>query len=311
MSNKSNPNDPDVVETTKSRDANPDPITGAPGSHPVGTGVGAAAGGAAGIGAAMAAGAAAGSTVGPVGTAVGAAIGAVAGGLAGKAVAENIDPTAEDAYWRENYKTRPYFSKDKDYAAYAPAYRLGWESRSTSKYKSFEEAEPELRTRWEREQGKTGLGWDKARLASRDAWERIGQGGRAAIPVVEEQLQVGKREVEQGGVRIHTTQTEKPVQASVNLREEQVNVERHRVDRPASTADLNQPGRDAAVEVTAKSEVPIVNKEARVVEEVVVNKDVKERAETVRDSVRKTDVKVEKVEGDATTREANRSKTDR
>jgi uncharacterized protein (TIGR02271 family) len=297
---------------TNSKDSNPDPITGAPGSHPVGTGVGAAAGGAAGVGAAMAAGAVAGSAVGPVGTAVGAAIGAVAGGLAGKAVAENVDPTAEDAYWRENYKTRPYASKDRDYTAYAPAYRLGWESRGTSKYNTFEEAEPELRSRWEREHASTGLGWDNARHASRDAWERIGQGGRAAIPVVEEQLQVGKREVEQGGVRIHTQQTERPVEANVNLREERVNVERHRVDRPATAADLNQPGRDAAIEVTATSEVPVVAKEARVVEEVVVNKEVNERTETVRDSVRKTDVRVEKVEGDATTsRDTNRTKTDR
>ena len=297
--------------TNAAKDSNPDPITGAPGSHPVGTGVGAAAGGAAGIGAAAAAGAVAGSAVGPVGTAVGAAFGAVAGGLAGKAVAETVDPTTEDAYWRENYKTRPYASKDADYNTYAPAYRLGYESRGTSKYKTFDEAEPELHTRWEREHSKTGLAWDKARLASRDAWDRIDQGGRAAIPVVEEQLQVGKREVEQGGVRIHTTQTEKPVQASVNLREERVNVERHRVDRPATAAELNQPGRDAAIEVTATSEVPLVNKEARVVEEVVVNKDVKERTETVRDSVRKTDVKVEKIEGDANVRDTNRAKTDR
>jgi uncharacterized protein (TIGR02271 family) len=295
--------------TNVSKDSNPDPITGAPGAHPVGTGVGAAAGGAAGIGAAAAAGAIAGSTVGPVGTAVGAAIGAVAGGLAGKAVAEGVDPTAEDAYWRENYKSRPYVAKDKDYSAYAPAYRLGVEACSTSKYKTFDEAEPELRTRWEREHAKGGLGWDNARHATRDAWERLHTGGRAAIPVVEEQLQVGKRQVEQGGVRIHTTQTEKPVEANVNLREERVNVERHRVDRPATAAELNQPGRDAAIEVTATSEVPIVNKEARVVEEVVVNKDVKERTETVRDSVRKTDVKVEKIEGDANVRD--RSKTER
>src|SRR3954468_15244107 len=87
-------------------DANPDAITGAPGSHPVGTGVGAAAAGAAG--------ALAGSVVPGVGTAiggaVGAVVGAVAGGLAGKGVAESINPTEEDAYWRENHNTRPYAS---------------------------------------------------------------------------------------------------------------------------------------------------------------------------------------------------------
>ena len=78
------------------KDANLDPLSGAPGAHPVGTGVGAAAGG-------VVAGALAGTVAGPVGTLVGAAVGAVAGGLAGKGIAEMIDPTAEEAYWRENY----------------------------------------------------------------------------------------------------------------------------------------------------------------------------------------------------------------
>ena len=82
-------------------DANRDPLTGAPGAHPVGAGVGAAAGGATG--------AAIGSVVGPLGTALGAVIGAVAGGLAGKATAEAIDPTVEDAYWRDRYVSEPYY----------------------------------------------------------------------------------------------------------------------------------------------------------------------------------------------------------
>src|SRR6185312_682607 len=94
---------------------NRDPITGEPGAHPVGTGVGAAAGG-------MAAGAAVGTAAGPVGTAVGAAAGAIAGGLAGKAVAEHYDPTAEDAYWRQNFEREPYFQKGMTYEDYGPAY---------------------------------------------------------------------------------------------------------------------------------------------------------------------------------------------
>ena len=79
--------------------ANRDLITGEPGSHPIGTGVGAALGGAA-------AGAVAGTVVGPIGTAIGGVVGAIVGGLAGKGVAEKIDPTREDVYWRENYKDR-------------------------------------------------------------------------------------------------------------------------------------------------------------------------------------------------------------
>src|SRR4051812_26680344 len=74
------------LRKAEARDANADPITGAPGAHPVGTGIGAAAGG-------IAAGAAIGTVAGPIGTAIGAAVGAVVGGLAGKGVAERIDPT--------------------------------------------------------------------------------------------------------------------------------------------------------------------------------------------------------------------------
>src|SRR5215831_2723427 len=109
-------------ETTKNKDANPDPITGAPGSHPVGTGVGAAAGGAAGVAGGVAAGAAAGTAgAGPIGGAVGAAVGAVVGGLAGKSVAERVNPTAEDAYWRDQYSKEPYYDRTYNYDDYRGA----------------------------------------------------------------------------------------------------------------------------------------------------------------------------------------------
>src|SRR3982750_1463728 len=89
------------------------PLSGEKGAPRVGTGVGAAAAGAA-------AGAAGGAMAGPAGAAVGAVIGAVAGGLAGKGVAESIDPTAEDNYWRENYHPRPYAEKAHSYDDYRP-----------------------------------------------------------------------------------------------------------------------------------------------------------------------------------------------
>ncbi len=91
------------VRPEEASDENRDPITDAPGAHPVGTGIGAAGGGAAG--------AAIGAAGGPAGAAIGAAVGAVAGGLAGKGVAESIDPTAEEAYWRENHQSRPYVDR--------------------------------------------------------------------------------------------------------------------------------------------------------------------------------------------------------
>src|SRR5687768_3673012 len=101
----------------KEKDENRDPITDAPGAHPVGVGVGAAGAGAAG--------ALIGSVAGPVGSAVGAVVGAVAGGLAGKGVAEAVNPTAEDAYWRDEYRNRPYYDAGTTYDEYAPAYRYG------------------------------------------------------------------------------------------------------------------------------------------------------------------------------------------
>ena len=155
-----------MKERDKTRDANRDPITGAPGSHPVGTGIGAAAGGAA-------AGAAAGSVAGPVGTVAGAAVGAVVGGLAGKAVAEMIDPTAEEAYWRENYKSAPYFESTYTYDDYHPAYRTGWEGRGRYHGKRFEDVERDLQADYERNRGKSRLEWHQNRRAARDAWDRI------------------------------------------------------------------------------------------------------------------------------------------
>jgi len=156
-------------------DANRDPISGAPGAHPVGTGVGAAAGG-------VAAGALAGTVAGPVGTIVGAAIGAVAGGLAGKGIAEAIDPTAEEAYWRENFSSRPYVKGDSKFDDYGPAYRHGTEAYGRSKGRSFDDAEPELKRDWERVRGNSNLSWDKAKDASRDAWQRMSDAVERAVP---------------------------------------------------------------------------------------------------------------------------------
>jgi hypothetical protein len=150
----------------QTEDANLDPISGEPGAHPVGTGLGAADGGAA-------AGAVGGAVAGPVGAAVGAVVGAVAGGMAGKGVAESIDPTAEDAYWRENYPWRSYAEKSHDYDYYRPAYCYGWESRSLHPGKSWDEVESELERGWARARGKSNLEWHKARNAARDAWDRI------------------------------------------------------------------------------------------------------------------------------------------
>ncbi len=157
-----------VADDRRGRDANKDPITGAPGSHPVGTARGAAAGG-------MATGAAVGTVAGPVGTAIGAAVGAIVGGLAGKGVAEAIDPTAEEAYWSQNYESEPYYEKGYTFADYHPAYRTGWEGRTRYHGKTFDEVESDLQSDYERNRGKSRLDWDKNRMATRAAWNRFEQ----------------------------------------------------------------------------------------------------------------------------------------
>jgi hypothetical protein len=140
---------------------------GAPGAHKVETGVGAVAG-------AVLGGAAAGTAVGgAVGTVIGAIAGAVAGGVAGKAIGEQVNPTEEDAYWRENYSSRPYVAKDATFDDYGPAYRYGVDTAGQYPGRSFDEAEPDLRGGWEKAREPSRLSWDHARHATRDSWQRL------------------------------------------------------------------------------------------------------------------------------------------
>jgi uncharacterized protein (TIGR02271 family) len=133
--------------------------------------------------------------------------------------------------------------------------------------------------------------------------------GEEVLQVAEERLRVGKREVERGGVRVRSYVVETPVEESVLLRDETINVERRRVDRPASdiTADAF---RERTIELTETDEEAVVAKTARVTEEVVISKDVTERTERVSDTVRRTEVEVENT--GSTERAANRDvKVDR
>ncbi len=112
------------------------------------------------------------------------------------------------------------------------------------------------------------------------------------IKVIQEDLQVGKREVETGGVRVRSRIIERPVEESLRLREERVRVTRTPVNRPATDADLTA-FQEGQIELTEHAEVPVVSKTANVVEEISVGKEVNERVETIRDTVRSTDVEVE------------------
>ena len=159
------------------KDANRDPLTNEPGAHPVGTGVGAAGG--------AVAGAAAGSFAGPIGAAIGGIAGAVVGGLAGKAAAESVNPTAEDAYWRESYQREPYVQPGRTYDEYRPAYELGWSS--AGRYEGdFATAESQLSRDWGTARGTSTLEWEKARPATQAAWERARRNvatGATVMPV--------------------------------------------------------------------------------------------------------------------------------
>ncbi|HVS33107.1 MAG TPA: hypothetical protein VMS98_16795 [Thermoanaerobaculia bacterium] len=152
----------------KKRDANPDPITGEPGAHPLGV-----AGG--GTGGALAGAAVGGAVGGPVGAVVGGAVGAVAGGLAGKGAAEAVNPTEEEKYWKQNYKSRGYYQQGRDFEHYAPAYRYGWESAARPHYsgRRFDEIESDLGRNWVNARGKASTEWSDIRFAARDAFDRV------------------------------------------------------------------------------------------------------------------------------------------
>ena len=127
--------------------------------------------------------------------------------------------------------------------------------------------------------------------------DRGSQGsGAEAVQVVEEELSVGKRKVASGGVRITTSVSERPVKETVRLREEHVEAERRSADRVLSAEEAEAAFKEKTVEMMGTREKAEVRKEARVVGEVALTKETKERQQTVTDTVRRTDVEVEEVE---------------
>jgi uncharacterized protein (TIGR02284 family) len=152
---------------------NRDPITDEPGAHPIGTGVGATGG--------AVAGAAAGSIAGPIGAAVGGVVGAVVGGLAGKAAGEAVNPTAEEAFWRENYNKEPYYEQGRSFDDYGPAYRLGLSGRERSP-DPWDNVEPRLASEWQGNRSSSSLDWQRASPASQAAWRRADEQYRNYSP---------------------------------------------------------------------------------------------------------------------------------
>jgi uncharacterized protein (TIGR02271 family) len=111
-------------------------------------------------------------------------------------------------------------------------------------------------------------------------------GSTGRIPLIEEELQVGKQEVQTGAVRVRSRIVERPVEESIRLRQEHVNIEHTPVDRQATAADFQS----GTIEANETTEVPVVAKDARVVGEVSLNKEVTETDQTINDTVRHTEI---------------------
>lgn len=154
----------------------------------------------------------------------------------------------------------------------------------------------------QRDAGQTGS-------MQRDMGEMLNEQRSTAIPVVQEDLQVGKREVQRGGVRVFSRVVETPVNESVNLREEHVNVERRPVDQPISPSDSTA-FKEQSIEMRETAEEPLIQKTARVVEEVLVGKEVTQRQQNISDSVRHTEVQVESLGQDRSSMRASNLEDD-
>ena len=156
----------DETKSTNDGGTNRDPITGEPGSHPIGTGVGTAGGGLTGA-------AIGGAVGGPIGAAIGAIVGGIAGAAGGHEVAEAVNPTVEDAYWRENHGSQSYATGDSTYDHYAPAYRTGYEGAGKHAGKAFEDVENDLAADFHKAGAQAEMTWDRAKPAARAAWDRV------------------------------------------------------------------------------------------------------------------------------------------
>jgi uncharacterized protein (TIGR02271 family) len=215
------------------------------------------------------------------------------------ATATKAEPRFEDyeSDFEQHHRTASA-GREQSYADCAPAYRYGYVLATEPRHagRDWPAIEAEAKRDWEaRHQGN----WEEFKDAVRYGWEHVrgrhhADAGDVRIPIVEEEIHVETRRVEGGGVRIYSHVTEQPVEQQVHLRDERVTVERRPVDRPASERDLAA-FKEGTIEVAETHEEAVVTKQVRIVEEVVVEKDVSEHTETVRNTVRRTEVDVEPI----------------
>jgi uncharacterized protein (TIGR02271 family) len=232
---------------------------------------------------------------GPIATALtGLGIGAAAGGIIGALA--NVGVSEEDAhYYAEGVRRGGVLvtvrAEDRD------AERAAQIMRDHGAVDIDKRGEEWRKSGWTRFDEKSGPYTGESTSREREA----------TIPRVEEDVQVGKRQVSRGGVRVYSHTTERPVQEDVTLREEHAKVERRPADRPATEHDRDA-FKDRSYEVRETGEEPVVSKQARVKEEVSIGKEATSRTETVRETARRQDVEVENLRGEDRDLDKNASK---
>ncbi len=216
--------------------------------------------------------------------------------------------------FRQVYEQSPYRSR-YTWDQVRPGYEYGWTSyRDDWQGRDWTTVRPQLEQSWSGPgrfsdyEDMIRAGYERRANYRSGARSTATDTGEQVIPVVEEEIAIGKRQVERGGARVNVDVEEKPVEEQVTLREENVRVERRPVDREVTDADATA-FKEGTFEVRERAEEAVVDKRARVVEEVVIGKDVQERTETVRDTVRRTNVDVEELGGGATTARPSTSTT--
>jgi uncharacterized protein (TIGR02271 family) len=326
MSAKEYPSD-----SNREQDANRDPITGEPGSHPIGTGLGAVAGGAV-------AGAATGTVAGPVGTGVGAAVGAVAGGLAGKAAGEKFDPTEAgelrrfidyavvdrdgskigtiDAVWEDRSNQPAYVAVRTGWLGFGKAHivpaqraevnetkkvvRLPFTAEEIKSAPSFDSQDDITEDSEFTISSHYGIGrdWNRGETGMREepaVSDVAGKGDEeTCIRLNEETVHVGKREVDAGGVRLRKLVRSETVNVPVELRREEIQIERTPVggEAPVAGGDVAAFTEDD-IFIPLRREEAVIEKSVKAREDVRVTKRQETGRENVREEVRREDLQVE------------------
>ena len=204
--------------------------------------------------------------------------------------ANTINPEIHATYWQENHASQPYAKDGGDYEQYRTAYHTGYTgAQEHAATKTFADAESTLKSTYEQAKDSASLGWDKAKHATKAAYDKAAE--EIQIILHEEQLRVGKREVSAGEVHLHKTVHTEQVNVPVELRREDVTVERVAAGdvRAVNPADAFK---EETIDVPLTREEAVVSKEAHVTGAVRVKKTAQTETQQVSEQVRKEDVEV-------------------